>query len=231
MSYATGLSFWEAFSPGLQIAALAIAILPWLSRDHVVARGAAIGVCLGLTWRYLFWRVFYTLPPLGLTADFGVGVVFLVVEALCIVGTTISLVFLTRTRSRSQEADDNTPWLDSLPRLPRVDVLICTYNEDEKILERTIIGAQALNYGNFRLWVCDDGRRPWLKTLCERLQCGYLTRPDNDHAKAGNINNALVHLSSLPEPPDFISILDADFVVQPHFLRRAMALVKDEMVG
>src|SRR5205085_7880328 len=138
-------------------------------------------------------------------------------------GTSISLVALTRTRSRTFDADRNMQWLERLPDRPLVDVLICTYNEDEEILERTIIGAQALDYDNFRLWVCDDGRRPWLKVLCERLQCGYLTRTDNAHAKAGNINSALQHLAALPQRPDFISILDADFVVQPRFLRRVLA--------
>jgi cellulose synthase (UDP-forming) len=231
MSFATGLTFWDAILPGLLIAAAAIAVLPWLDRDNVYVRAITIGACLGMTWRYLFWRILQTLPPVGLSVDFIVGIIFLIVEASCIVGTTAALIFMMRTRSRSLDADRNTPWLESLPRLPLVDVLICTYNEDETILERTIIGAQALDYDNFRLWVCDDGRRPWLRALCERLQCGYLTRSDNAHAKAGNINSALRHLATLSEPPDFISILDADFVVQPHFLRRAMPLMKDDNVG
>lgn len=231
MSFATGLTFWDAISPGLMIAALAIAVLPWLNRDNVFVRSVTIGACLGLTWRYLLWRIFQTLPPVGVSADFMVGIVFLIVEALCIAGTTASLIFMMRTRSRSSEADRNTPWLDSLRQLPLVDVLICTYNEDETILERTIIGAQALHYDNFRLWVCDDGRRPWLESLCARLQCGYLTRSDNAHAKAGNINSALKHLEALSSPPDFISILDADFVVQPQFLRRALPLTRNENVG
>ena len=37
--------------------------------------------------------------------------------------------------------------------------------------------------------------------------------------------------AALPEPPDFISILDADFVPTPHFLTRAMALFHDDDVG
>jgi cellulose synthase (UDP-forming) len=140
----------------------------------------------------------------------------------CAIGTSSSLTILTRTRSRSADADRNLGWLRHLPRPPLVDILICTYNEDEEILERTIIGGQALEYGNFRLWVCDDGQRCWLRTLCERLNCGYLTRADNAHAKAGNINSALRHLGTLPQRPEFIAILDADFVVQPKFLQRAL---------
>ena len=75
--------------------------------------------------------------------------------------------------------------------LPLVDVFICTYNEEEAILERTIIGALSMDYPRYRVWVLDDGRRAWLEALCERLGSGYLTRPDNAHAKAGNINNGL----------------------------------------
>jgi cellulose synthase (UDP-forming) len=110
-------------------------------------------------------------------------------------------------------------------------VLICTYNEEEAILEQTIIGALAMQYPNFRVWICDDGRRQWLQDMCERLGCGYIKRSDNAHAKAGNINNALRVLSELPEPPEFISILDADFVPTPQFLTRGLTLFRDPGVG
>jgi len=231
MSFATGQTFWDALLPSLLLVLFAVAIFPWLNRDRVSVRLVVGGICLLITWRYLIWRIGETLPPFGLTADFVIGIIFLTLESLYIVGTTASWIFLTRIRSRSSDADRNLPWLEALPRKPRIDVLICTYNEDEKILERTIVGAQALQYENFHIWICDDGRRPWLETLCRRLQCGYLTRPDNAHAKAGNINSALRYLATLPEPPDFISILDADFVPQLQFLQRTLALMKDESVG
>ena len=77
----------------------------------------------------------------------------------------------------------------------------------------------------------DDSRRAWLKELCATLNCGYIARPTNEHAKAGNINNALRILSELPERPQFVSVLDADFVPTPRFLSRAMALFKDEAIG
>ena len=73
----------------------------------------------------------------------------------------------------------------------------------------------------------DDGARPWLRALCEKLNCGYIARPDNSHAKAGNINHALAKVAELPNPPQFISILDADFVPMPNFLSRAMTLFRD----
>jgi cellulose synthase/poly-beta-1,6-N-acetylglucosamine synthase-like glycosyltransferase len=231
MSVASGISYWEAFQPGLVLGLLAIALLPWLNRDNTIARTVAISVCLLLAWRYMLWRIMYTLPPAGPTLDFGVGLLFIAVEMLSMLGATVASVFLIRTRDRTPDVERNLQWLKSLPRQPLVDVLICTYNEEEEILERTVIGALGLDYPNFRLWVCDDGRRAWLRELCAENGCGYITRPDNAHAKAGNINNALRHIAKLQGQPEFISILDADFVPKPQFLTRTLALMRDPAVG
>ena len=231
MMVASGVSYWDAIAPGLVMGLIAVGVLPWLDRNNTLARTVGIGVCLFLGWRYMFWRFTETMPPLSEPLDFSIGLVFTLVEMLSMLGTTLALFFLTRTKDRTPEANANVPWLKSLPKQPLVDVLVCTYNEEEAILERTIIGALGVDYPRYRLWVCDDGRRPWLKELCERHSCGYLTRPDNRHAKAGNINNALKHLAALPEQPEFVSILDADFVAKSQFLTRAVSLMRDPDVG
>jgi cellulose synthase (UDP-forming) len=125
----------------------------------------------------------------------------------------------------------NAAWLAEQPRPPLVDVFICTYNEDETILERTIVGALALDYEAKRVWVLDDSRRTWLRELSERLGAVYLTRPDNEGAKAGNINSGLLHVASLADPPDFVAVLDADFVPLPNFLRRTLPLLREGDIG
>lgn len=231
MIASSGMSYWDAFLPSIVLLLVAFAVLPWLNRDSTIARTGVIAVCIFLAWRYMLWRVLHTLPPVGLTLDFALGVIFTSVEFLSMVGVTLSLFFLTRTRNRTAEADRNIAWLKSLPEPPLVDVLICTYNEEELILDRTIIGALGIDYPNFRLWVCDDGRRPWLKDMCEQQGCGYITRTDNKNAKAGNINNALRHISTLSERPDFVAILDADFVPKSQWLTRALALMREPDVG
>src|SRR6185312_8372642 len=231
MNVASGVSDWDAIVTGLVMGLIAVGVLPWLDRNNTLARTVGIGVCLFLGWRYMLWRFTETLPPLSEPLDFSIGLVFTLVEMLSMLGTTLALFFLTRTKDRTPEASANAQWLRSLPEQPLVDVLICTYNEEEAILERTIIGALGIDYPRYRLWVCDDGRRPWLKALCERHSCGYLTRPDNRHAKAGNINNALKHLATLREQPEFVSILDADFVAKSEFLTRAVALMREPDVG
>ncbi len=106
--------------------------------------------------------------------------------------------------------------LPASPRLPvydrTCDVIIPTYNEDIDILEPTIIGALQIR-GQITVWLLDDGNRPEMKALADRYAIKYLTRTGNEHAKAGNINAALPHLTG-----DLLLVLDADHVAAPDFL-------------
>ncbi|MGQ0486384.1 MAG: glycosyltransferase [Hyphomicrobiales bacterium] len=218
----------EHIWPGLAAGGLAAGLLPWLKRDWPAARMFLMGVSIVLLLRYVAWRILETVPPAGFTLDFLAGTTFTFVETVALLGSAVNLLFLSRIKDRTKEADEHAGWF---ARPPLIDVFICTYNEEEAILERTIIGAQAMDYGNFRVWVCDDGRRDWLKKMCERSGCGYIVRPGNLHAKAGNINNALNWVSALPEPPQFIAILDADFVPRRNFLSRGVSLFYAADVG
>lgn len=190
----------------------------------------AWGILL-LMGRYLAWRVSETLPAPG-EAAFVPAAVFFGLEALSMAAGAILLHVLSRTLgpARSREADAHPP--ESFPGgPPLVDVLVPTYNESAEILERTILGAVSMDYPRFRVWVLDDGRRPEVAALAERLGAGYLTRPDGRHAKAGNMNAALARLLALPEPPEAVAVFDADFVAAPGFLRRTVALLHDPSVA
>ena len=224
-------SVLAAFEPalatlGLFFVAAAIWPKPVAAGRLVMAAGS-----LALMAQYAWWRITDTLPAPAFSAEYALALVFLAAEMVGIVTSALALMFLTRTRNRSPEADANAGWLSAQGPSPSIDVLICSYNEGREILERTIVGALAMDYPNFRVWMLDDSRRDWLKVLCAELGCRYLSRSDNAHAKAGNINHALNHIAALPDPPEFISILDADFVPTPHFLKRAMSLFRDPAIG
>ncbi len=219
----------EPIAPALMATGFLCLFLPWANRENPWVRGTLIALSLIMTWNYLVWRITETLPQFGMSADWLFGVGFLGAEVLTGVGGTITWILLSRTSSRSATVAANMPWL--LQTRPLVDVLICTYNEDQAILERTIIGAMGMNYPNFRVWVLDDGRRDWLRKLCVKKGFNYLARADNSHAKAGNINHAVQHLAALPSPPDFIAVLDADFVPFSNFISRALCLFKDPTAG
>ena len=220
-----------ALAPGLVTLGACLAILPMLRRDSTIARSLMTGISVALLIRYFVWRVTQTLPPPGFTADALVGYPFMLAEMASLLAVCLSLLFLTRTIDRSADAKDEAKSGVAVATAPLVDVFICTYNEEKAILERTIIGATGLKYGNYRVWVLDDGRRLWLKRLAEELGCHYLIRPDNRHAKAGNINHALRHVAGLHDKPEFVAILDADFVPMPEFLTRTTSLMADKAVG
>ena len=69
----------------------------------------------------------------------------------------------------------------------RVDVYVCTYDEPAAVLRATLAGCAALTYPH-TTYLLDDGRRPEIAALAAEWDAEYLTRPDNAHAKAGNIN-------------------------------------------
>jgi cellulose synthase (UDP-forming) len=209
----------------------AILVLPHVDRKDDRVRSALFAGCILLTWRYVSWRFATTLPPLAWRLDSLYPWAFATIEALANLGWTIGFVTLSRTSDRGLEVREQQDWLKRLARVPRVDVLIPTYNEDESILTRTIIGALNIDFPAARVWVLDDGRRPWLEQLCASKGVHYLERPDNRHAKAGNINYALDVLRNEPDPPDFVAIFDADFVPRREFLCRTMPLFHDPRVG
>ncbi len=206
-----------------------LVVLSVASRENRLARTLVIGLSLVFMWRYLWWRITQTLPDPALTPSFVFAVVFVSVELLVGIGSTMTWIVLSRTLSRSKQADEGLAWVKQ--NAPAVDILVCTFNEDREILERTINGTKALRYPNFRIWLLDDGRRPWVGELCREKGCEYLTRPDNSHAKAGNINHALAYIATQSVRPDFVAILDADFVPFPDFLTRTLALCSDDRTG
>lgn len=225
IAFATGTMLFDVLLPSLVITGSLLLVLPLLRHEHLSARVALIALSLILMWRYALWRITETMPPADGGIEYIVGLIFIVVEVLSIIAATLSLLFKTRRRWRSDDADAGVARLRRERAAPRVDVFICTYNESSEILVPTILGALNIDYANKRVWVLDDGNRPWLKHLCGLSECGYITRPDNKSAKAGNINNGLGHVAQLGEQPEYIAILDADFIAHPNFIERTLALI------
>lgn len=191
-------------------------------------RALLLGVGAVLALRYVWWRATETLAPPGLTWDFAASWSLFGLELAALTGSLSAFVIMSRLRERSAEADAHAGWWAPAPA-PKVAVLIATYNEEQEVLERSIVGAQALDYPNAEVFVLDDGRRDWLRDYCGARGVRYLRRADNRGSKAGNINNALAVLAE--DPPDFIAVLDADFVPHHNFLTRTLALFHDPGVG
>lgn len=224
--YAMQQGIW----PTLVVIGLLTCMLAWIDTKHRL-RWLPVFVVFLVTVRYIVWRITDTLPPSDEVTNFSIGVIFLIIELLAAAGSLLTLLTISRYRDRSSTVDARLSHRETGYQEPLIDVFICTYNEEEQILERTIAGALAMEYGNFRVWVLDDGRRKWLEDLADSMGCRYLTRPDNAYAKAGNINHALQYVANLEQSPEFVSILDADFVPTRIFLQRAVTLFDEADVG
>ena len=205
-------------------------VLPYvLNREKTLHRALLLMAAGVLAARYAFWRITETVAPFGFTLDMLASWSLLALEMLALVGSASAFVIMSRVKFRSEEATKYAGWWGS--KNPRVAILIATYNETLDVLERTIIGAKSLRYENKEVVILDDGRRDWLRDYCAKQGVRYVRRPDNKGSKAGNINYTLGLLASEFVPPDFIAVLDADFVPHRGFISRSMALFHDPKVG
>lgn len=211
----------------LGLALLLPLLLDAKSRVH---RSILFAVGMLLAIRYVWWRYTRTLAPFDWTLDCLFSWTFFGLEAVSVLSSLSAFTILTRTLNRTDEVNQFLGWWHP-DRAPKVAIMIATYNEDQSVLERTVVGAKASDHPACEVLVLDDGRRDWLEAFCSIQGVRYLRRPDNKGSKAGNINHALGVLAQDPEPPQFIAVLDADFVPHTDFIPRALALFHKADVG
>ncbi len=208
---------WDGTLAAKMLVILDIVVLCWtvylLTRRIQVFRKPFVIFTMITQVIYIAWRVLFTLPH-GSTEGMIMAVLLLLAEALGAFQAITHRMLYLRDPLRMESR------LPAYEELPSVDVLICTYNEPAKVIEKTVAAAAALSYPLDRLhiFVCDDGRRLEIKQIAEKYGARWVTRPDNQHAKAGNLNNCLRTVSNAK----YFLILDADVVVRSCFLERTM---------
>ncbi len=106
-----------------------------------------------------------------------------------------------------------------------VDVYVCTYDEPIEVVMATLAGCRALTYPH-TTYLLDDGRRAEMEELAGLAGARYLTRGDNSHAKAGNLNAALPRTEG-----DLVLVLDADHVPMPDALDALVGYFDDERMA
>ncbi|OZH55064.1 UDP-glucose-beta-D-glucan glucosyltransferase, partial [Hydrocoleum sp. CS-953] len=189
------------------------------------SRLLVVGILLGLTIRYLSWRSLSTLNLIDpVNGIFSLGLLGL--EILTLSSSILLLFLMLKFKPRRGEADYFSQEILDKTFLPSVDILIPTYDEAEFILERTVIGCQAIDYPNKKVYLLDDTNRPAVKKLADKLGCEYLTRDNNAYAKAGNLNHALSKTNG-----EFIVVFDADFIPTKNFLIRTLGFFQNQKVA
>lgn len=200
---------------------IALTITKISPQPQIWSRFLIVALLLVLMFRYVIWRSLSTINTSDITNGvFSIGLFGL--EMLGMFNAILQLFLLVRTKDRRSQADLMAESVLSGEFTPSVDILIPTYNEPEFILRRTIIGCQALDYNPKQIYLLDDTRRPEMQALAQELGCHYLTRPDNKHAKAGNLNHAIAKTNG-----ELIVCFDADFIPTRNFLTRTVGFFQD----
>ncbi|MEG4035852.1 glycosyltransferase [Microcoleus sp. S36b_A4] len=211
--------------PTIALVSVALAAIKISPQPQKWSRAVVVAIVLALTIRYVLWRSLATLnlnDPLN--GIFSLGLFFL--EMLLVFNTSIQLYLMLRIKDRRREADRMAVAVEAGNFTPPVDIFIPTYNEPAFILRRSVIGCQALDYPNKKVYLLDDTKRSEIKLLAKELGCEYITRPDNIHAKAGNINHATAITNG-----ELIVVFDADFIPTKNFLTRTVGFFQNPEIA
>lgn len=191
-------------------------------RGVVVLAFAAM--CVYLAWR---WTLFLSSP-----STYWVSIPLIVSETCLVVpGLFISyfIVWHRIHRPSKRLADLKIQDKD----LPAVDVYIPCYGEPVSIIRDTLIAATNIDYPQYKLklYVCDDGKREDTRKMVDEVKAEtaarglqvaitYIAREKTKgvphHAKAGNLNNAILNCNTTGE---YLVIFDCDMICDRSFLQ------------
>jgi cellulose synthase (UDP-forming) len=211
---------------------LTVLLAVWMDRSSTsyLVTLTLIFVSCYSTFRYGFWR-------LSTTANFffdpgsrysGADMFFIALlagaEAYAFV-----ILFLGYVQTLWPLRRTPVPLPDEPNDWPEVDLLIPTYNEPLSVVRYTALAAMNIDWPSDKLnvYILDDGRRDEFREFAREAGIGYMTRDNNLHAKAGNINSALAKLSA-----PYVAIFDCDHVPTRSFLQVTMGwFVRDARLG
>lgn len=220
---AIGALMWAAagmspLMPGSQFAFFAIVVVLALTirrlPGHLPTLALASLALLAMV-RYVWWRTTQTLDFRSPLEAFA-GYMLYAAEAYTWLILVLGFVQTAWPLDRPivpLPADPET-W-------PTVDLYIPTYNEPLSVVKPTVFAAQSIDWPSdkLRVYLLDDGKRPEFAAFAREAGIGYLTRGDNRHAKAGNINAALPRTHG-----EYVAIFDCDHVPTRSFLQTTMGV-------
>ncbi|MGM3223547.1 UDP-forming cellulose synthase catalytic subunit [Dickeya zeae] len=160
--------------------------------------------------RYIYWRATATLHfNSEIEAILGIGLFI----AEFYVWIVLLLGFLQTAWPLERVIE---PMPEDTQLWPTVDVYIPTYNESLDVVRDTVLAAQCIDYPRekMKIYLLDDGKRSEFAVFASQAGIGYITRDNNSHAKAGNLNHALKLTQG-----ELICVFDCDHVAKRIFLQ------------
>ncbi len=182
------------------------------------------------TFRYGYWRISYTihffLDPGNTWSYLDFFFIWVLVGAEAY---AFAILYLGYMQTLWPLRRTPVPLPDNTDQWPSVDLLIPTYNEPLSVVRYTALAAMNIDWpaDKLNVYILDDGKREEFRQFAEDAGVGYMTRDDNKHAKAGNINRALQRLES-----PFVCIFDCDHVPTRSFMQVTLGwFLRDSKLG
>jgi len=178
---------------------------------------------LTVSCRYIWWRYTSTLnwnDPVSLVC--GLTLLFAETYAWVVLVLGYFQVIWPLNRQPVPLPKDMALW-------PSVDIFVPTYNEDLSVVKNTVYASLGIDWpkDKLKIWILDDGGREEFRQFAKDVGVEYVARTTHEHAKAGNINNALKLAKG-----DLVSIFDCDHVPTRSFLQMTVGwFLKDKNLG
>lgn len=125
----------------------------------------------------------------------------------------------------------------SLKNAKFVSIHVPTYNEPPYIVKNTLKALSKLDYENFEVIVIDNNTKDaevwkpveeYCKTLGEKFRFVHVAKLKG--FKAGALNYIMRTVKVNPET-EFVAVIDADYIVKPDFIKKALQYFTDDNVG
>ncbi|MCX8958367.1 UDP-forming cellulose synthase catalytic subunit [Erwinia psidii] len=195
------------------LVAIAIVFILGLAKSHKISMVMVFLSAL-MSTRYIWWRATQTLyfnSEIEAMMGIGLFIAELYVWVILLLGYLQTSWPLKRTIEPMP--DDPSLW-------PTVDIYVPSYNESLDVVRDTVLAAQCIDYprDKLKIYLLDDGKRNEFAVFAADVGVGYITRDDNRHAKAGNLNHAMRITKG-----ELITVFDCDHVATRAFLQATVA--------
>ena len=192
------------------------AIVIGLLIGRVSSRGAILtmmAISVLMSSRYLYWRMTSTMVE---TSTGETVLSFLLLAAECYGFMMLLLAYVQESGKLERRP---VPLPSDPAQWPTVDVFVPTYNEPLSVVRATILAAKNLDWPvhKMQIFLLDDGNRSEFAKFAREVGVNYISRTTNEHAKAGNLNNALKHSTG-----EYVAIFDCDHIPTRSFLQMSM---------
>mmetsp|Transcript_6522 Transcript_6522/g.9832 ORF Transcript_6522/g.9832 Transcript_6522/m.9832 type:complete len:820 (+) Transcript_6522:118-2577(+) len=180
-----------------------------------------------LIFYFIYWRI-WNYPRSGIWWADACAWTFIVSEAICFLFGMTHWVWMWNLKFRKQVTQQHLNLTDD--DLPTIDIMIPCYSEPTEIVEMTLKACYDMDYPAYKItcWICDDGGKEDMRDMVAltaseyrgEMKTRYVARKKipgvPHHAKAGNLNNAILNEGSEGQ---LIIILDCDMMPEPCMAR------------